>query len=234
MARRPVFMPVLNGDILVKTSWVDFEWHPGLSLSQKRKSIASLHNNAIEYLPCRNILEVSSKSENALGANLSAFNLFFTTKGKGVDISVECAFQGSKVFENGGPYTDLYYKSSLEAKRDPRLKESGRLLRFSFFSQDWPTEPLTAFYDWLYVNALTSRDDLRAAVSSYDAFTDIEFNPEKSINCQAYSAALYVSLFNRKLLNSAISDKGAFLDLVKKYTTDNARIEGAKQKALPF
>ena len=28
----------------------------------------------------------------------------------------------------------------------------------------------------------------------YDAFTDIEFNPQKSINCQAKSAALFVGL----------------------------------------
>lgn len=36
--------------------------------------------------------------------------------------SVECAFQSSKVFENGGAYTDLLYKTSREAK-DERLKK---------------------------------------------------------------------------------------------------------------
>jgi len=31
-------------------------------------------------------------------------------------------------------------------------------------------------------------------VLDYDAFTDIEFNPEKSVSCQASSAALAVDL----------------------------------------
>ena len=31
----------------------------------------------------------------------------------------------------------------------------------------------------------------------YDAFTDIEFNHNKSINCQAYSVALYQALKSR-------------------------------------
>ena len=35
----------------------------------------------------------------------------------------------------------------------------------------------------------------------YQAFTDIEFNPEKSLNCQAYSAALYLSMIKNNILN---------------------------------
>jgi hypothetical protein len=35
----------------------------------------------------------------------------------------------------------------------------------------------------------------------YQAFTDIEFNPEKSLNCQAYSAALYLSMVKNNILN---------------------------------
>jgi len=37
-------------------------------------------------------------------------------------IKLELAFQGSKVFEHGGPFTDLYRKGDKEigqAKRDP-------------------------------------------------------------------------------------------------------------------
>lgn len=34
----------------------------------------------------------------------------------------------------------------------------------------------------------------------YDGFTDIEFNPQKSLNCQAKAAALYVSLCRNGLL----------------------------------
>ena len=62
---------------------------------------------------------------------------------------MECAYQGSKVFERGGPYTDLYSVDVRTAKRDPRLKESGRLTGFLFEGFKFPLEPKTVFYDWL-------------------------------------------------------------------------------------
>ena len=40
---------------------------------------------------------------------------------------LECVFQGSKVFENGGPYRDLVLNSPYKAKKAKRLKESGKL-----------------------------------------------------------------------------------------------------------
>ena len=57
-----------------------------------------------------------------------------------------------------------------------------------------PLIPRTAFYDWLYINALMENADLAEQVMEYDAFTDIEFNPNKSINCQARAAALFVAM----------------------------------------
>jgi len=50
--------------------------------------------------------------------------------------------------------------------------------------------------------------------SLYDAFTDIEFNPDRSINCQAYSLALFRALQERNLLSEALASKEAFLDVV--------------------
>jgi hypothetical protein len=67
---------------------------------------------------------------------------------------LEGAFQGSKVFERGGPFTDLYGADVREAKRDPRLKESGRLTGFKFENMCFPREPKTDFYEWRYINAL--------------------------------------------------------------------------------
>ena len=66
----------------------------------------------------------------------------------------ECAYQGSKVFENGGPYHELYLVSSQEAKTDDRLRNSGALVAFNFCGESFPIEPKTAFYDWLYMTAL--------------------------------------------------------------------------------
>ena len=57
------------------------------------------------------------------------------------------------------------------------------------------------FYSWLYFLALKQNKKLTSEILNYQAFTDIEFNPEKSLNCQAYSAALYSSMINNNILN---------------------------------
>ena len=46
MASRPVFIPAPDGQALVSTQIVDFQWFAGLSVSQKQKSITSLHQAA--------------------------------------------------------------------------------------------------------------------------------------------------------------------------------------------
>jgi hypothetical protein len=193
---------------------VDFKWFPGMSVSQKQKSIRSLHESAkISHGFC-SVLEISTKSEIDLGIKLSAFNLMITTRRYNQIFSVESAFQSSKVFEKGGPYIDLLKATSREAKKDMRLRNSGKLTGFRFCGTDWPLEPKTIFYDWLYINALNKNEDLLAEIANYSAFTDIEFNPDKSINCQAYSAALYVSLQKRKLLEQALSSDKEYLSLL--------------------
>ena len=45
-----------------------------------------------------------------------------------------------------------------------------------------------------HINALLENEKLAAAVLEYDAFTDIEFNPDRSLNCQAKAAACFVGL----------------------------------------
>ena len=55
--------------------------------------------------------------------------------------------------------------------------------------------------------------ELAQEVREFDAFTDIEFNPAKSINCQAAAAALYVSLCRNGKLEEAMSSREAFLSL---------------------
>lgn len=191
--------------------YVEFEWHPGLSVQQKRRSITSLHRAAGEA-GVSPILEVSTKSEAALGRSLSAFNLVLGIGEAGL-FPVEAAFQGSKVFDKGGPYRDMYGLSGRDIKRDERLKNSGALEGFDFFGELWGLEPKTAFYDWLYVRALSQHPELAAEASRYAAFSDIEFNPKKSINCQARSVALFVALLERDLLGHALSSKDAFLEL---------------------
>lgn len=213
MAIRPIFIPNDNGILGAEEKLVEFKWFAGMAKSQKQKSIRELHSAAAR-LGYTKILEVSSKSEEELGIRLSAFNLLITTKKNGNIFTVETAFQGSKVFSRGGPFRDLFGKDSLAAKKDIRLKESGALIKFDFFGTIFPLEPRTFFYDWLYINALVQNDDLANEVIGYDGFSDIEFNPEKSINCQAHAVAVYVSLVKDGKLKDALASSDDFLYLL--------------------
>lgn len=211
MARRPIFLPD-RGVALVEEKYIEFEWHPGLSVQQKKRSVASLHR-AAGGMGISPVLEVSTKSESELGRSLSAFNLTLDA-GEEMVFPVEAAFQGSKVFERGGPYQDMYRLPGRQIKRDERLKGSGELKGFDFRGDAWGLEPKTAFYDWLYIEALGQHPELAAEVADYTAFSDIEFNPKKSINCQARSVALFVSLREKDLLDEALSGKDAFVNLL--------------------
>lgn len=213
MARRPVFCPDVNPGSLVREILVEFEWHAGFSISQKRKSISALHR-ASEQLGINPILEISTKSDAELGRKLSAFNLSLFTRGK-QQITVEAAFQGGKVFAGGGPFRDFYTMSGRDIKSDPRLRNSGRLIGFDFDGVSWPIEPKTAFYDWLYVTALCQNKKLSDPLLSFKGFTDIEFNQRKSINCQARSAALFVALAKRNLLNFVLASQDNFTSMLK-------------------
>jgi hypothetical protein len=210
MATRPIFIPALNF-VEVEERMIDFKWHPGMAASQKKKSIVELHHSAHEA-GISNILEISSKSEVELGVQLSAFNLVITTKKHKNRFTVETAFQGSKVFERGGPFKDLYGMDSRSAKKDIRLKESGNLIGFKFYNFDFPLIPRTYFYDWVYINALIQNEQLSNDILNYDGFSDIEFNPKKSINCQAHAVALYISLKKNGFISQAMESPDRFLE----------------------
>lgn len=216
MAKRPIFIPEYSGNAFVNRDNIDFHYYSGFAVVQKQKSIASLHEAIHEKYGFKKILEVSSKSQDQLGIDLSAFNLMMIDKKLNKRFSVECAFQSSKVFEYGGPFTDLLDRTSREAKKDQRLKESGELLNFFFYGREWDLLPRTAFYDWLYINALNANPQYHDDLSQYEAFTDIEFNPEKSINCQANSIAMFLSIKQKGLLDQ-VKNQDTFLKLHKMY-----------------
>lgn len=212
MAERPVFLPATTGSLLVQEVHVQFPWHPGLAPTQKKKNVVELHK-AAEVRGLSPLLEISSKSDWEVGQKLSAFHLKVSIYGR--QTTVECAFQGSKVFEHGGPYEDLYWVDSREAKRDPRIRESGKLVKFLFEGEEYPITPTTVFYDWLYFKALYPHRDWIEKREEWAGFTDIEFNPERSINCQARSFAAFISLQKRNDLDDAMSS----FDKFKSYMT---------------
>jgi hypothetical protein len=207
MAERPVFVPSMTGSQLVHEIAIRFSWHPGLAPSQKKKNVLGLHQAALAR-GLSPLLEISSKSELEVGQKLSAFHLKIEVEGE--PTTVECAFQGSKVFESGGPFSDLFRKTSKEAKRDPRIRDSGRLIGFRLEGKNYPISPTTVFYDWLYFQALFPHRDWIARRDEWAGFTDIEFNPERSINCQARSFAVFISLMKRNLLEQTMSSFDEF------------------------
>lgn len=212
MAMRPAFFVAY--DIKVKNfkENIIFKWYPGFSLKQKQKSIQSMHKSIVEKYPNKKILEISTKSPQKLGVCLSAFNLKIKNSNFSSTFTVESAFQSSKVFEYGGPYRDILNLSSIDAKKDKRLKNSGKLKKFDFSGNEWELEPKTAFYNWLYIKTLSMQTKLINLILEYDIFTDIEFNPNKSINCQAEAVALFVSLYKTGLLKKALESKESFLE----------------------
>ena len=188
MASRPAWT-VKDGK--VNCEYFEFSWNGGFAVVQKQKNITALHEQIyIKY--GKRALEVSSKSMEELGRKIGAFSL------KRNGIFIENIFQAAKKYEGGGPFLDLLEVTPKEAKRDERHNKSGKLISFVSEGVEWPLEPMTAFYDYIYIRALTEHFGEELELAEYDWFTDIEFNPKKSVNCQARSVAIYQLLREMK------------------------------------
>ena len=162
---------------------MEFAWHKGMSLQQRQRSVASMHEVITSRWPDREPLEVSTRAiDFDLGRALSAFNL--ALKG----YPVENIFQAAKVMNDGGPYPDLLKVEAATAKRDCRIqtrdsksdcqankvrfrgrrsfetsgevrhacrsRPTRRLIGFRSREFTWTLEPKSLFYDALYITAL--------------------------------------------------------------------------------
>ena len=234
MAKRPVFLPDFNGNPYARKIDIEFMWYPGFSKAQTQKSILSLHE-AAEKQGIAPILEISRKSKSDLGVSLSAFELVLKSLG-GREMSVECAYQGSKVFESGGPYIDLYEVSSRKAKTDSRLRNSGDVVAFKYLGEEFPIEPQTAFYDWLYMTALCQQESSKIReLDQFNAFSDIVFNPNISINCQARAAAVFVALNQLTPgVEDLLSDWDSFMKLATGEKQPSPTENSSSQLSLPM
>ncbi|MFY0647080.1 DarT1-associated NADAR antitoxin family protein [Sulfitobacter geojensis] len=191
MANRPIFIPRNARGPLVETLPIEIGWHPGFSVSQKQKNILELHAEA-QKLGFGPVLEVSTKSPVEVGRRLSAFNLKVEVYGQ-----LEClesVYQSSKVFSQSGQHQELMGLNPFEAKRKVREVGKGEIIAFNFEGYDYQTEPKNAFYDWLYLRAILPHEKWVRDNLSYAAYSDIEFNPKKSINCQGRAVAEFHAL----------------------------------------
>ena len=212
MAERPIFLPGSSRGPLARAVPVAFAWNAGFAAVQKKKNVRALHEAAAQggWSP---LLEVSTKSDDGLGRDLSAFNLRVRLARYG-ETPLECAFQGSKIFEGGGPYVDIYGLDPRAAKRDGRLRSSGAVVGFRFGGRDFPAVPRTGFYDWLYLHAVLAHPAWLDALEGYAGFTDVEFNPARSINCQARTCATLVALRARGQLEECAGSAERLLELL--------------------
>lgn len=211
MATRPVFFPSSDDNQLVHERSFEFPWASGFAESQKKKNIQALHSAAREK-GIQNILEISSKSSEELGRKLSAFSLKIDIGGQ--KYSLESVYQGSKVFKQGGPFTEIFEFSPRDAKRFIREKDLGKLIRFELEGNSYPLSPMNAFYDWLYIRSLKDYAEWIDRKVHYEAFTDIEFNPAKQVNCQARAFAGYLTLLKKSKLSEAASDFAMFSKMI--------------------
>lgn len=212
MATRPVFFPSSDGAHLVHERSFEFSWSSGFAEVQKKKNIDALHS-AARQSGVKNILEISSKSSEELGRKLSAFSLKIDIGGR--KFPLESVYQGSKVFENWGPFTEIFDLSPREAKRFIREGNFGNLVNFALEGQKFPLSPMNAFYDWLYIRSLVDHAEWISRNVHYEAFTDIEFNPAKQVNCQARAFAEYLTLLKQGRLSEVANDFSVFAKMIR-------------------
>lgn len=205
MATKMIFKVGSNGKAFIEEI-IEYSYFSGFAVSQKQKSINSLHTAIKTKHPGLNVLEISTKSPLIEGVDLSAFNL--TLDGR----PLECVFQSSKVFEGGIKHEFLLNEDPREAKR--YNKEFGsKLEKFNYKGEDFPLNPPSLFYDYIYIQALIHGDKDFSYVINYDAFTDIEFNEKKQINCQARACAIYAYLLRNSKVEYYTSSIEKFKEL---------------------
>jgi len=173
---------------------------------QKQECIRYLHNH-FHKLYEGEILEISTKSSQMEGVQLSAFNLCLYVNGEGRAYPVENIYQSSKVFENGRNYRDLLYTTPKDAKKDERLVNSGKVIKYiyedfkdGFDEVVYLANPKEIFFDYIYMSALIENEQLYKELFKYEAFTDIEFDPVVGTNCQAKTAAKFVGKFRAGII----------------------------------
>ena len=205
MAEKMVF--ISDGKNPFYEKLVIYTFVPGFAPTQRKKNVSNLNEALSKTFPSLRVLEISTKSDSELGRQLSAFNLKLNGK------FVETIFQSSKVFADGNQYEFLIDKKPIEAKRFIQNLPKQEITKFRFNGIDYPTNPKSMFYDYIYIHALKNNPDLSSQLINYDIFTDIEFNHKKSISCQARACAIYSYLLKTGRVDEYINDIELFKTL---------------------
>lgn len=178
MAIRPIYISTSIPESPFLKKDVTFEWIKGMAYSQKCKRRDSMHKaiSNMQIYDINRVLEISTKSDKEIGVNLSALKLTIPLS-SGREETVEKIYQSSKVFE------------------DNKIKE------FRFNKTVFEKDPYSMYYDYLYIISLYFHKEYWDELDKYDAFTDIEFNPNKQLNTQARAAAIWTTLYRNNMTN---------------------------------
>lgn len=187
------------------------KWHGGFALSQKQKNITELHTKA-RSVGIHPVLEISTKSPDEIGRRLSAFNLKISVDGR--IFPLESVYQASKVFSGSGQHAWLINEEPFTAKKKIRELADGQIEAFKFEGRLYPTEPRNAFYDWLYIKSIAPHEEWLKANLSYAGYSDIEFTPDKSVNCQGRAVAEFHALMLRGTALECAYDFDSFRNLL--------------------
>ncbi len=148
---------------------------------------------AVEHGRPRRTIEISSRSSDRLGRDLSAMNLPAADDMHGRP--VEAVYQAAKCYGDGGPDTHVS-RSGYEAKRrDRERRQQGPLAGFRHEARQWPPETGSAFYDWLWTRSALRHcgQGVVERLQRYDGFTD-QFHRPGALACQAKAAAIVAGM----------------------------------------
>ncbi|MBE6752769.1 MAG: hypothetical protein E7559_00195 [Ruminococcaceae bacterium] len=222
MAERSVFL-IKNCYPFYEEVIVPFPWFGGFALAQKQRNALSLKMNLEAACPQYNVCEISSGSLDPVGRSLSAMSLS-KRMSDGTVVVMESAFQSSRIYcvpqtgEVIGPFPELLGLDGRACKKTVKEASCGlHSCEYMFDGMSFPTPDFhpSLFYDYLYINALMEPENAEVAEnlrrSGYNAFSDLA---TKSLNTQARSCAIYLSLCENGLLEQA-ADYDSFMKLFR-------------------
>ena len=159
--------------------------------------------------PAGRSLEISSRSRDPLGLELSAMNL--PAAGDPRRRSVEAVYQAAKCYGGGGPDTPGCDSGYAAKRRDRERRRDGPLSAFEHQGRRWPTETGSAFYDWLWTRSAIERWGIEVVdrLQEYGAFSD-QFHHAGALACQAKTAAMAAGM-GRARAQAAIESPEAWL-----------------------
>ena len=229
MAKRLLFRPTMKHKGFVSETEIQFDWRSPYTYGKEatQRNIACLHSEICDLCQTdyEDILEVSGASTLDIGRQLSAPNL--TALRKRADQmhgskkrSVEALYQGSKVFEKGGPHHELYNYTGLAAKKKLREKTLGGIIGFNYEGVEFACDPKDAFYNWLYCSILCdekNRELSETIINDYEFFgyTDIFFNHETQKACQARALAIFLGMANADYSINQITNFSTHVEIRK-------------------